>query len=149
MAKWELYSEQWLRRQFALQGDEFTTGDNKWQLRELVSTLVNKEIIPENIKDDATLYALLVAQMHKMFGEMLKIPAYGFVLPTYQYVSQTTHALTILNAERVEQQKKHLERETGINISHYYKIKTVMDKRSKAPFIITTTRSGRVTKRKK
>ena len=96
MAKWELYSEQWLRRQFALQGDEFTTGDNKWQLRELVSTLVNKEIIPENIKDDATLYALLVAQMHKMFGEMLKIPAYGFVLPTYQYVSQTTHALTIL-----------------------------------------------------
>ena len=149
MAKWELYAKQWLEKQFVLQGDEFTTRENKWQLRDLVSTLVSKDIIPENIKDDNTLYALLVAQTHKIFGELLQIPTYGFLLPNYHYVAQSTNGLAILNAEKVEMLKTRLERETGINITHYYRIKTVADKRSKVPFIITNTKSGRVTKRRK
>jgi hypothetical protein len=149
MAKWELYAKQWLEKQFVLQGDEFTTRENKWQLRDLVTTLVSKDIIPDNIKDDNTLYALLVAQTHKIFGELLQIPTYGFLLPNYYYAAQSTRGLAQLNAEKVEELKNRLERETGINIIHYYKIKTVADKRLKTPFIITNTKSGRVTKRRK
>jgi hypothetical protein len=147
-AKWELYAKQWLERQFVLHAELFTTTEDKWQLRELVQTLISKEIIPENIKDDNTLYCLLTAQMAKMFAELLQIPTYGFLIPNYYYHAQSTDGTAILNAEKVEKLKDRLECETGINIAHYYKIKAVAVKRSKAPFIVTR-KSGRVTKRKK
>lgn len=149
VAKWELYAKQWLERQFVLHAESFTTKEDKqlWQLRELVEMLISKEIIPENIKDDNTLYCLLTAQMAKMFGELLQIPTYGFLIPNYYYHTQSTDGAAILNAEKVEKLKDRLECETGINIAHY-KIKSVAVKRSKAPFIVTR-KSGRVTKRTK
>ena len=150
MAKWELYVKQWLEKQFVLHADKgLTTEENKWQLRDLVCTLVSKNIIPEDVKDDNTLYALLTAEVHKIFGELLQIPAYGFLLPNYCYATQSTNGLAILNAEKVETLRARLECETGVNITHYYRLRTVAEKRSKASFIITNTKSGRVTKRRK
>jgi hypothetical protein len=147
MAKWELYLKQWLEKQFVQHDDESIDRENKWCMYELVRTLVTKGIIPADIKDDCTLYDLLVAQANKTFCELLRLPKYGLVMPQHRYAPQSNREVLIEYGTKVEAAKQRLEAETGVNITYYNKIKSVYDKRQKAPFNIVT-KSGRVTKRK-
>jgi hypothetical protein len=148
MVKWELYLKQWLEKQFVQHDDESIEGEDKWCMDELVRTLVTKGIIPEDIKDDVTLYNLLVAQANKTFCELLRIPKYGLVTPLHRYAPQSNREVLIKYSEMVEELRSCLEAETGVNIVHYYKRKVVFDKRQTVPFNIIT-KSGRITKRRK
>ena len=148
MVKWELYLTQWLGKQFVQHDDDSIDAVDKWCMVELVQTLVTKGIIPADIKDDATLYALLVAQANKAFCELLRLPKYGLVMPHNRYAPQTNREVLIKYSETVEELRRRLEVETGVNINHYHKLKAVFDKRQTTPFNIIT-KSGRITKRRK
>jgi hypothetical protein len=134
MVLWCSETECWVKKQFE------SVADDKWSLITLVNTMVDKHIIPEHIKNDQLLYQLLLLQVSKIVIEMIIIPTYGFILPEFNYRPMSTHYMLCGILQRIEIVRTTLERQTGVNIDHYYRLRKVWRKRSATTLSVSTKR---------
>ena len=134
MVLWCSETECWVKKQFE------NRADDKWALITLVNTLRDKHIIPEHIKNYQLLYQLLLLQVSKIVMEMIIIPTYGFILPEFNYCPMSTHYMLCGILQRIEIVRTTLERQTGVNIDHYYRLRKVCRKRSAATLSVSTKR---------
>ena len=134
MALWCSETKRWVKRQFV------NCEDDKWSLITLVNTLLDKNIIPEHIKNDQILYQLLLLQVSKIVMEMITLPTYGFILPEFSYCPMSTHYMLCDILQRIENARTTLERQTGVNIEHYYRLRKVCRKRSATTLSVSTKR---------
>ena len=134
MVLWCSETERWVKKQFE------SRADDKWSLITLIDTMLDKHIIPEHIKNDQLLYQLLLLQVSKIVMEMIIIPTYGFILPEFNYCPMSTHYMLCGILQRIEIVRTTLERQTGVNIDHYYRIRKVCRKRSATTLSVSTKR---------
>ena len=135
MVLWCSETERWVKKQF-----QNHAGDTPWSLVTLVDTLCDKHIIPDHIKNDQLLYQLLLLQVSKIVMEMISIPTYGFILPEFNYWPMSTHYMLCGILQRIEIVRTILERQTGVNIDHYYRLRKVSRKRAATPLSVSTKR---------
>jgi hypothetical protein len=134
MVLWCSETERWVKKQF-----QNHAGDT-WSLVTLVDTLCDKHIIPDHIKNDQLLYHLLLLQVSKIVMEMITLPTYGFILPEFSYCPISTHYMLCDILQRIENARTTLERQTGVNIEHYYRLRKFCRKRSATTLSVSTKR---------
>jgi hypothetical protein len=99
----------------------------EWNIESLAALLVERELIPASIEFDAQLYELLIVRMELQLLENLVVPK-GVGIGNF-YKNVETHGIRIDAVKGVKQKcKDELEKWTGINIDHWYKIKIVEKK---------------------
>ena len=95
----------------------------KLSTTDLAEGLVERGIIPETVKDDQTLHGILLSEIVLNAIAGVKVPP----APQNQdgYFVYRMNAKEMLVSEMVRrnsEQVRGLERRTGINLEHYYKI---------------------------
>ncbi len=105
--------------------------ETKLSTSDLVDKLVEKDMIPAAIKNNATLHEVLLTQILLKTLDAIEVPpapqnreeiGNGIYLCRFSYRANAKEMLLShmgrKNAERV----KDLERETGVNLEHYHKL---------------------------
>jgi hypothetical protein len=100
----------------------------EWDIETLAARLVEKKIIPASIQFDAQLYAVLIAQMLLQLLRNIVVPEGVGFGNFYRNVDTKGLRLSEVTAEK-DRCKVKLEKWTGINIDHWYKIDLVEKKR--------------------
>ena len=102
-----------------------TAPDGKLSTMNIAEILVEKNIIPPGIKNNATLHGVLLTRILLETLDAIKVPRAPWdPNGNFVYHMNAKEMLKWSMGRKNEEEVKALEKETGVNLEHYHKLNT-------------------------
>ncbi|CAB3979922.1 Hypothetical predicted protein [Paramuricea clavata] len=130
--RWEKIVGQWMsNKTFMFEEDERKLSDaikDSWDIKDLVNLLLKQELIPDFVCDNVCLYNVLMLQMERLMIGNLTVPMAVQGI-NFTYTLNCKEMKMHVVCRDLQKAKDELEKLTGVNLDHYYRLKMAKKKR--------------------